>query len=756
MGGASCFALTGRLHGLLSPEDTATAIKFLERNEKGQHAVAPMSNPGLTSALSCLVAAAGSQGVELSAERIAHDYALADHDIPPARLARIAKEAGFRARLCRLRWEDLTGLVGSAPVPARLKNGNWVMLAGSRGEGEDATAIVHDPLAGTSDAFEIPRKLFCDRWAGDVLLLKRSQGAKQEGRAFSFAWFIPELWRQRRLFADVSLAAAFLYALGLATPIFFQIVIDKVLVHHSYTTLQVLVAGILIALTFDAAFTFLRRYLLIFATNRVDIRVSARTFAHLLKLPIGFFETMPAGVLVRHMQQAGRVREFLTGRMLLTLLDAASLFVFIPVLFFYSPQLTLIVLLFTLLASIVIASLVPTFRRRLQVLYEAEGERQALLVESIHGMRTVKSLAMEPLQQRSWDERSARAVTNRYHVEKVSAAAQATTGLLEKMMTVAIVSFGALAVFEQSLTIGALVAFNMLAGRVSGPLNQLVAMVHEYQDVALSVRMLGEVMNRKPERDERGVGIRRPLQGQVEFDGVSFRYDPLLASTLDDVTFRIPAGSVLGIVGRSGSGKTTITRLIQGLYSAEKGVIRLDGVDIRELDLAHLRSSIGVVLQESFLFRGTVRENIAARKPSATFQEVVAAAQMAGAGEFIERLPRGFDTLLEENGSNLSGGQRQRLAIARALLTDPKLLILDEATSSLDPESEAIIRANLRQIAAGRTVIIVSHRLSTLVEANAIMVLERGRIADFGKHGELLQRCDSYHSLWSQQMRQVA
>jgi ATP-binding cassette, subfamily B, bacterial HlyB/CyaB len=306
------------------------------------------------------------------------------------------------------------------------------------------------------------------------------------------------------------------------------------------------------------------------------------------------------------------------------------------------------------------------------------------------------------------------------------------------------------------MTIGALVAFNMLAGRVSGPLLQIVTMVHEYQEVALSVRMLGEIMNQRPEQFGRGRGISPALTGRIEFDKISFRYGPDGAPALDDISFTIPAGSLFGIVGKSGSGKTTVTRLIQGLYQNQQGIIRIDGYDSREIDLVHLRTNIGVVLQDNFLFRGTVRDNIAATKPGATIEEIVAAAQMAGAEEFIERLPRGFDTLLEENASNLSGGQRQRLAIARALITDPKLLILDEATSALDPDSEAILRQNLSRIAAGRTVIIVSHRLSTLVDADAILVLERGRIADIGPHDQLVSRCMTYRHLWAQQMRQVA
>jgi ATP-binding cassette subfamily B protein len=281
-------------------------------------------------------------------------------------------------------------------------------------------------------------------------------------------------------------------------------------------------------------------------------------------------------------------------------------------------------------------------------------------------------------------------------------------------------------------------------------------MIHEYQDVALSVRMLGEVMNQRPERSGRANGLRPDFNGNIQFEGVSFRYAANGAPALDDVSFSIPAGTVCGIVGRSGSGKTTITRLIQGLYPIQQGLLRIDGFDVREIDLVHLRKSIGVVLQDNFLFRGSVRDNIAAAKPDATLDEIANAARMAGAEEFIERLPRGYDTMLEENAENLSGGQRQRLAIARALVTDPRLLIFDEATSALDPESETIIRDNLRQIARGRTVVIVSHRLSTLVDADAIVVVERGKIADIGRHDQLVSRCMTYRHLWNQQMRQAA
>jgi ATP-binding cassette, subfamily B, bacterial HlyB/CyaB len=573
---------------------------------------------------------------------------------------------------------------------------------------------------------------------------------------FGLRWFIPEFLRQRKIFRDVIVAALLLHLFALAVPLFFQLVIDKVLTHEGFSTLIVLTIGISVALVFDAVFSFLRRYLLLFATNKIDIRVATRTFSKLLRLPIDFFENASSGVLVKHMQQSEKIRQFLSGKLFLTVLDATSLFVFIPVLFFYSARLTFVVLFFTFLIGCVIALMIKPFQRRLAELYEAEGQRQALLVETIHGMQTVKSLALEPRQRQDWDSKAAQAVNMNFKVGKISTIAQSVTGFLEKIMLIAVIAIGALGVFDGTVTVGALVAFQMISNRVSGPLVQLVTLVHEYQETALSVKMLGEIMNRPTERDGNARGIRPEFKGRIDFESIAFRYGPDSPPALTNMSFSIPEGTIFGLVGRSGSGKTTVTRLLQGLYPVQEGVIRFDGYDIREIDLVHLRTNIGVVLQDNFLFQGSVRDNIAAAKPDATFEQVIEAARMAGADEFIERLPRGFDTPLTENASNLSGGQKQRLAIARALLTQPRILILDEATSALDPESESIIQKNLKIIAKGRTVIIVSHRLSSLTDADAILVLKQGEMEDLGTHHELVQRCETYKNLWVQQTRHMS
>jgi subfamily B ATP-binding cassette protein HlyB/CyaB len=700
--------------------------------------------------IQCLVALARHHGKDLNVARMVHDHAL-DSEPNAAHLAAIAEAAGLKAKSATLKWRDLVRLEDVFPVIAILRNGNGIIV---REVGPTGTVVMLDPLAQKVGLISLTRETFETAWAGSVVLIKRMPSGEPRERRFGLRWFIPELLSQKAAVIDVVAAASMLHVLALALPIFFQIVIDKVLVHEGLSTLTVLGIGILIAILFDGALSFLRGFLLLHATTRVDIRIAVKTFGHLLSLAPSFFENSAAGVLSKHMQQAERVREFLTGRMLMTLLDASVLVVFLPVLAFYSIRLTLVVLASSVAMALTIGLLIVPYQRRLRRLYQAEGERQALLVETIHGMGTVKALALEPLRRQSWDRIAANAVSQHFEVGKITVTARTASALLEKLMSVAIVWIGALAVFDHVMTVGELVAFQMLASRVSGPLVQLVALVHEYQEALLSVRMLGEVMNTPPEPNSAG-GLKPDLTGQLEFSGVTFRYPDTGEPALNDVSTTLAAGRFIGVVGRSGSGKTTFSRLIQGLYPVQTGLIRLDGHDIREIDLTHLRRSIGVVPQDAFLFRGSVRENIAVTRPDASFAEIVEAARLAGAEEFIQRLPRGYDTPLVEGAVNLSGGQKQRLSIARALLRRPPILILDEATSALDPDSEAVVQASLRHIAKGRTMIVISHRLTTIRDADTILVFERGRIIDAGPHDSLVKRCAIYQQLWMQQTRRM-
>jgi ATP-binding cassette subfamily B protein len=703
----------------------------------------------------CLAAIAQHHRLPINPERLIEDYALGAEEPPSATLLRMAADIGLKAKRDKLSWSNLLAQEGVFPLIAKMKDGNCVIVMGASSE-EGGKVAVLNPLADKATVpLLIGQETFCTLWEGEVYLMKRIFALPQDSQPFGFGWFIPEIMKQKAALRDIALSVIAMHFLALASPIFFQLVIDKVMVHQSISTLWVLGIGVIIAQVFDSLFSYMRQLLTMSATNKIDMRLTRRTFSHLLSLPIDYFETTTAGVITRHMQQVEKIRGFLTGRMFFSVLDATSLIIFLPILFTYSAKLAMITLAFTVAIACIVAALVPTFQRRLKDLYQAEGERQSMMVETIHGMRTVKALAIEPTQRRLWDQRSAQSINMHFRVGKLAISGNAVTDFLSKLLPIVIIILGSQEVFDKTMTVGALIGFQMITGRVTAPLISIVGLVNEYQETLLSIKMMGEVMNRAPEGRATAGGLRPELVGEISFEDVTFRYPGSTVAALDRASFTIPAGKIVGIVGRSGSGKTTLTKLIQGLYPVQEGIVRFDRTDTREIELAHLRRQIGVVLQENFLFRGSVRDNIAMARPESTFEEIVAAADAAGASEFIERMPQGYNTMLEENASNLSGGQKQRLSIARALLTRPRILVLDEAASALDPESEAIFIRNLSRIAVGRTVIMISHRLSTLVNAHAILVMQQGKLVDAGTHQELLTRSETYQQLWNQQTSHV-
>ena len=474
-------------------------------------------------------------------------------------------------------------------------------------------------------------------------------------------------------------------------------------------------------------------------------------------LPVSFFERSQTGVVTRDMFEVFKIRAFLSDAVFGTGLDTLVLIIFLPIMFYFSVTLTLIVIAVCLVICGWIILMMPHIHAKSAKVFKAEGKKGAFLVETLQGIRTVKSLALDARRKREFDVLVAHAAEYRY--EESSAANLISTVLvpLERFMTSGIV---AVAVYlaiagDKQVYIGSLVAFMMLSMRVASPLMDLASMIQKLDDARIAVATIKALVNQPKETGRSEHALRVPLIGAVQFLDVRFSYPGSLTPALDRVSFNIPAGTIFGIMGRSGSGKTTVTRLLQMLHSDYQGHIRIDSHSLAQFDIDHVRSSIGVVLQDNFLFSGTIASTISATRPDAQLEEIVMAARLAGAEEFIERLPDGYNTQIYEGSSNLSGGQRQRLAIARALINDPRILILDEATSALDAESEAIVNANLMNIAQGRTTIIISHRLSSLVVADAIMVLERGRVYDIGRHDELLERCDIYSSLWRQQHRHL-
>jgi ATP-binding cassette subfamily B protein len=715
-------------------------------------AEAPAPEQRADSGLRALAAVARSFQLDWSLSRLTHVYGKAQE--PDVReMVRIARGEGLKAQSLKIKWNDLTRFAKLTPFLVRLKTGGWfvVLKAGPAAKSEDGAeqVIVFNPKVPSANLFPVARDKFLEYWTGEIVLLKRIYKPGEEPKKFGLSWFGPEFWKQRALLRNVVIAALAMHVLALAVPIFFQTVIDRVLVYLSISTLIVIGIGVVLAILFDATFSWLRGYFVLRTASRIDIRLARITFRHLMHLPISFFDQSRAGVVTKHMQQGSQIREFLTGRLLGTLLDLPALVVFLPLLLWYSVPLTCVVLAVTAMLGLVIALMLGPYRRRLRKLYAAEAQRQSLLVESVHGMRTIKSLNLEPRREEAWDQAAADAINTYVEVGKIGLAANTLSSFIEKALSITIVIVGAFLVFDGKLTVGGLVAFNMLSSRVISPVLQMIGLLNNYQEVMMSVEMLGEIMNRAPETG--AGGLTPQLTGTIEFEKVTFRYPGTEKPALRDISLKIPAGAMVGIVGKSGSGKTTLSALLQGLHHASEGAIRIDGHNIRDIDLGYLRSQNGVVPQEPFLFRASIKDNIRMGEPTAAFEDVVRAARMAGADEFIQQLPKRYDTELEEGAVNLSGGQKQRISIARALLRHPRVIIFDEATSSLDPESEAVVVRNLKEIAKGRTAIVISHRLATLRDSDAIIVMDNGAINDVGTHGQLIQRNFIYHSLWTQQ-----
>ena len=721
----------------------------------------PNVAPG--SALQALAVVAQRLGIDANAERIQRSFSFTTVEPTSDLLIGIAAELGLEARKVNVPWRDLPSLAKVFPAILRLKDGSALVLEGMRQDKASGTLAILRASSSDDDAvIAVDHSRLKDIWDGEIILVKRRFGLTDDQRPFGMAWLFSQVLRERRVFFDIGVAAIFSTLFAIAPPFIFMVVIDRVLVNHSYPTLEVVSAAILVMIAFEMALGHLRRVFTQIATTRIDGRLNIYILDKVLKLPMDYFERNPTGRILSKLGQLGQVRHFLTGQLFGTLLDAVPLIGILPALLILDWRLSIFVLTLTAIIFVIVLVFLKPMAMRYRKIVLAEQARGALLVETIYGMRTIKSLALEGRRRHEWDKRVAETISAQHNYGLMANYPQTLSLPFERLIYSGSFALGAFMVLSAQssntiglLTPGALMAFAMLSMRLAQPLVQIARLMSDLGEVRGAIVEIASVVNAPPEEGRTGNGLRLPIQGHLQFKSVSFRYSPEAAFALDGVTFEIPKGKMLGIMGRSGSGKTTVTRLLQGLHRGYEGIIKVDGMDLREIDLDHLRMSIGVVPQENFLFSGTVRENIAIAKANAPFSEIVRAAQLAGAEEFIERMPRGYDTYLEEGAVNLSGGQRQRLAIARALLIDPPVLVLDEATSALDAESEAIINANLQRIAEGRTIICVSHRLSMLVPADAIIVLERGKVYDIGRHEELLVRCDIYKHLWHQQNRHV-
>ena len=688
--------------------------------------------------LQCLILMSRLHGTAADTSQLQHQFGHEAFTTQTILLA--ARRLGLSAKSIKQQPERLD----RAPLPAISvdRAGNYCILARLDAAQVPPRVLIQRPGQPPE---VISLESFLSDWSGELIFFTSKASFAGAMARFDFTWFIPAVVKYRKTLGEVLLISLVLQLIALATPMFFQVVMDKVLVNHAMKTLNVIAVGLITATVFEAVLTAIRTAVFANTSSKIDVELGTRLFGHLLSLPVSYFQARRVGDSVARIRELENIRAFLTGNAMTLVLDLAFSFVFLGVMLWYSPMLTVIVL--ASIPAYLGLSFVftPLLRSRLNDKFNKSAENQSFLVETLSGMDTVKAMAVEPRWQQKWDKQLAAYVSAGLSCTNVSLVASGGVSLVSKLVTAAIMWLGAQQVIDKQLTVGELVAFNMLAGQVSSPILRLAQLWNDFQQVGISMSRLGDILNTQAEVSGQKSRLPR-IAGAIEFDQVSFRYRPDAADVIRGVQLKIAPGEVIGIVGRSGSGKSTLTKLAQRLYLPDRGRVMVDGQDIAVIDSASLRQQIGVVLQENTLFSRSVRDNIALSDPALPIERIITAARLAGAHEFICELPEGYDTLVGEHGTGLSGGQRQRIAIARALISNPRILIFDEATSALDYESEKIIQDNMRQICAGRTVLVIAHRLSAVRDASRIVVMERGEIAESGSHEELLRRPNGIYS----------
>jgi len=698
----------------------------------------PVTDPGILA----LTIAAEHFDKAISARSLEHRLGLKEGLADELDLCRCAAWVGIKARIETVPLNRLENL----PMPALTQvNGQFCVLLASRG---DEVQLQH-PL--TQQLLTLSKTEWGELSAQKIILLAEEAVAEQT-LEFGFSWFIPSIFKHIKQAKSVLLVSLFIQLIALVTPLLFENVIDKVLVSRSLSSLQVLAIAMMALAFFEPIFSYLRSWLFSNLAGKLTSELNSRLYRHLLALPMSFFNQRQTGQITARVREMDKIRQFLSGSALSMLLDLLFIFVFIAVLFAYAPKLTWVVLASLVLYFLFWLSVGPTLRRRVNTHFECSADNSAFLNQAITGVETIKTSAVEAGFIKQWQTNLALQLKAGFKARTTSILAQQGISLIQKVTAALLLWWGVKLVLTGDLTAGELVAFNMLAGQVTQPILRLAQVWQDFQHTLISLSRIGDILSEPTEAGAEGLASNPEVNGAISFQQVRFRYQSDAPEVISNLSFDIQPGEFIGITGSSGSGKSTVTKLLQRLYSPNSGEVTIDGLDLAIADPVELRRSMSIVLQESHLFSGSVSDNIRQCCPQASDGQVINAAKLSGADQFIEQLAQGYDTQIGERGGSLSGGQKQRLALARALITNPKILVLDEATSALDYESEAAIISRLPEITKGRTVISIAHRLNTIRHCDRIFVIESGQIRESGSHQSLLEKKEKYARLWASQV----
>ncbi|MBF0455400.1 MAG: peptidase domain-containing ABC transporter [Magnetococcales bacterium] len=707
----------------------------------------------MQSAFKSLFLVARQHGIELNVEHLQHEFATGDTEAGDKILVKAALKYGMEAKKVRFQWKNLAQMGKAFPAIARLKSGRCVVMTGFQAASEKKNTpdqvLIIDPSSPNPRMERVPEDKFTTLWDGDLVLVRRDYSLTDDTQPFSAGWLVAGFLKQKGLMVSLFFIAAILHVFAVLPVVFIIIILDKVVNYQATSTLYVVTVGVIIAFGFNAVLGYLRQYIILFVSSRVDIRLNAMVFNKLLNLPMSYFQKKDSATIIKTAQQTNTIRNILAGKYFAAILDSTALIIFIPILFYYNPLLCAIVVAFSIMiaANVILSARIQ--KKALNRAVRADGQKVSILTNSVSGIETIKALAIEPIQNRLWEEAIYQHTEANFDIGKLNALSAQISGFLQQIMTVALLFFGVQLVFSGELSAGVLIGVNMLGGRVTAPLVQLVTLRMDIEKLKNAIQSLEGILNTTGESTRKGNTAE--IAGGIRFKSVSYSYSDG-TQALHDVSLSIRPRTRVAIVGSPGSGKSTLVRLAQKLMKPSSGTILIDEQDIRVMDTGKLRTSVAVVNEDTLLFGGSIRDNIRMPYPNASMPRITWASKTVGLHEEVEQLPEGYETQLIDGGTNLTAGQRQKVAMARALIRNPKILILDGVFSHFEIDGVMDLKQHMKEIASGRTLLLISKQLAPISDFELILVMDKGRLVEWGNHQSLLTRNRTYAGLWRKEL----